>query len=129
MMSTSGQVDATSNQPVVHEIRVELNRVSRAALSVLTADGASITDAVRRALVDAAERAPEPSDASAPAFGGNLAALITTHVDSAPPLSPYQRYVLHTVFVEHRQVWLPEAEWEAQQQASASRAGGEGPAT
>lgn len=42
------------------EICVSLDRASRAALRVLTSDGTSVTDAVRAAITEAAERFPEP---------------------------------------------------------------------
>lgn len=102
-MSTPGSCEPHGEEPASTELRVHLDRVSRAALNVLIADGTSIPDAVRRALVEAAERYPEPdasddNDASA----AGLVNWIASQVADAPPLTDYQVFVLHAAFVERR---------------------------
>ncbi|RYF48021.1 MAG: hypothetical protein EOO27_36270 [Comamonadaceae bacterium] len=100
---------------MAEDINVRLDRVSQAALQVLTADGTSIDVAVRAAIIAAAESLPEPNErVAAPAAGPDdglhpYGAMMA----AAPPLTDYQQYLLTAVFTERRETFMSEEQWEA----------------
>jgi len=108
--------------PTDSVITVALDRLSLAALAVLTADGTEPTEAVRTAIIDAAERVAEPEVPSQKPSGASQSFEdhVAESVAAAPPLSAYQRYVLSEVFIEGHETWLSEAQWTALRDRSAS---------
>lgn len=104
------------------ETTIALDRLSLAALAVLTADGTEPTEAVRTAIIDAAERCaePPPSNPAPTSASRSFEAQVAASVAAAPPFSPYQRYMLTAVFVEGRTTWLSESQWKALRDRSAS---------
>ncbi|PMC02367.1 hypothetical protein CJ226_15535 [Microbacterium sp. UMB0228] len=121
-MSAPRACEPHREEPALTELRVQLDRVSRAALNVLIADGISIPDAVRRALVEAAERYPEPDESDDHDAGtAGLVNWIASQVADAPPLTDFQTYVLHAAFVERRSRWLSEKEWAASRDSTDNR--------
>lgn len=101
-------------------ISVRLDRVSLAALRVLTSDGTSVADAVRAAITEAGERYPEPPvpDEGLPMEGLTYAEWITAQVDAAPPPSEYTVYAMRAAFVDRRDTWLSEEQWQASRDGS-----------
>ena len=85
------------------QITIDLDRVSDAALGVLTADGTKVDDAVRSAIIDVAERRPWPGDTEAQAEDGRRALIgdLLDALSDAPPLSIRQRSLLESVFGDH----------------------------
>lgn len=95
------------------QITVGLDRASRAALQVLTADETSITDAVRAAITEAAERYPEPpayDDQQLTEHATN-AEWVAAQVAAAPPWTDYQVHVLRAAFFDKQSTWLSEEQW------------------
>lgn len=99
---------------------VPLDALSHAALRVLIANGTSVEEAVRMAIVNAAERHPEPPSHGEQACTkyANDEEQRNAMVDTAPPFTEYQAYVLTSVFVEKRRGWLSEDQWLADRAAS-----------
>ena len=96
-------------------ISVQLDEVSSAALDVLIADGTTIGYAVRAAIVEAAERHPEPAPLKPNQRrpGETYNEWVARQAANAPPLSDYQIYALRATFVERRDHWLTEEQWHA----------------
>lgn len=96
-------------------IGVRLDRVSQAALQVLTANGTSVDVAVRAAIIAAAESLPEPSErVTAPGRDqDDRLHPYKAMVAAAPPLTDYQQYMLTAVFVERRKTFMSEEQREA----------------
>lgn len=92
------------------QITLRLDRVTRAALRVLTSDSTTTEDAVRAAVTYAAER--YPARPTPPLLTDQeVEAWVTHQVVAAPPLTEYQTYMLTTVFKEGSEVWLTEEHW------------------
>lgn len=113
-MSTAARIAERMDE----QISLPLDRLTRAALAVLTANGTDAAQAVRTAVIDAAERYPEPTSSNTAERGtqGSLEDQIAASVAAAPPLTDYQAYVVKAAFVERRSSWLSESQWRAQQQ-------------
>lgn len=91
-------------EPVAVQIVIDLDALSSAALQVLTSDGTSVADAVRAAIVEAAERYPESPvhDSSDRRSGETYREWIARQVAAAPPFSDHQVRVLTAAFTQGR---------------------------
>lgn len=94
-------------------ISVRLDRESRAALRVLIANGTAEPDAVRRALIEAAERRPDPPRPEHASLAESLTPeeYIAASVAAAPPLTKYQRFVLKSALIDGVSTELSEEAW------------------
>ncbi|WP_324701299.1 hypothetical protein [Micrococcus sp. HOU01] len=95
---------------------MRLDRASHAALRVLTSNGASVAEAVRAAITEAAERFPEPPihDERDLTYDEWIAA----QVAAAPPPTDYQIYAITVAFVDQQDTWLSEEQWAAARDGS-----------
>ena len=86
------------------QIVIDLDALSSAALRVLTSNGTSVADAIRAAVIEAAERYPEPPahDSSDRRSGETYAEWIARQVAAAPPFSDHQVRVLTAAFTHGR---------------------------
>jgi hypothetical protein len=100
---------------VAEQIIIDLDAISSAALRVLTSNGTSVDDAVRAAVIEAAERYPEPPahDRSDRRRGETYAEWIARQVAAAPPFSDHQVRVLTAAFVQGRNSSSTEHQVEA----------------
>lgn len=94
------------------EITVPLDRLASAALEVLIADGTNIPDAVGAAIVDAADKHPEPPGLDASTDVSEWAAReLRVQRKAFRNFSDYQVYVIASAFVEQRDTWLSHGQW------------------
>lgn len=94
-------------------ILVPVSPLVRAAIAVLTGDGSTPRAAIQQAIVAQAELfTPEPGPVDAIDDDDVRVELGAARlVAAAPPLTPYQKYVIRTVFVDRREFFLDEEQW------------------
>lgn len=119
-MGETGRDDARHPRPdrvAPTTISVSVDVTMQLALSVRTADGAPVAEAIREAVIDGqrSSRGPRarmaaPGDASLGGsalhgrVGGSLREWVARQAANAPPLSACQAHVLRSAFVDGRVV-------------------------